>query len=70
MYEISPSLGSAKRDLLEPYTPPNAPHGLPQVVRFAILSSMDLPVEARFLIIILASFANPSGVASVALDTL
>ena len=61
---------STKRDLLEPYIPPNVPHGLPHVVRFATLSSMDLPVEARFLIIILARFASPAGLASVALDTL
>ena len=65
-----PSGRSTKRDLLEPYVPPNVPHGLPHVVRFATLSSMDLPVEARFLIIILARFASPAGLASVALDTL
>ena len=66
----SPSTGSTKRDLLAPYIPPNVPHGLPHVVRFATLSSMDLPVEARFLIIILARFADQAGMASVALDTL
>ena len=49
---------------------PNVPHGLPHVVRFATLSSMDLPLEARFLIILLARFADRSGLASVALDTL
>ena len=68
--EAWPSDRSTKRDLMEPYIPPNVPHGLPHVVRFATLSSMDLPVEARFLIIILARFANPAGLASVALDTL
>ena len=47
---------------LEPYTPPNVPHGLPHVVRFATLSSMDLPLEVRFLIIMLARFANVDGV--------
>ena len=61
---------SARRDPLEPYIPPNVPHGLPHVVHFATLSSMDLPVEARFLIVILARFADHSGLASVALDTL
>ena len=55
---------------LEPYTPPNVPHGLPHVVRFATLSSMDLPLEVRFLIIMLARFANVDGVASVAVSTL
>ena len=70
LFSTSPSLGITKRDLLEPYTPPNVPHGLPHVVRFATLSTMDLPVEARFLIIILARFADPTGLASVALDTL
>ena len=66
----SPPTGSPKRDLLEPYIPPNVPHGLPHVVRFATLSSMDLSVEARFLIVILARFADHSGMASVALDIL
>ena len=71
MSNTPPSPGRAKRDLLEPYVPPNVPHGLPHVVRFATLSSMDLPVEARFLIVMLARFADPSaGQASVALDTL
>ena len=65
-----PSDRSTRRDPLEPYNPPNVPHGLPHVVRFATLSSMDLPVEARFLIIILARFADTVGIASVALDTL
>ena len=55
---------------LEPYIPPNVPHGLPHVVRFATLSSMDLPLEVRFLIIMLARFANVDGVASVAVSTL
>ena len=55
---------------LEPYTPPNVPHGLPHVVRFATLSSMDLPLEVRFLIIMLARFSNVDGVASVAVSTL
>ena len=55
---------------LEPYAPPNVPHGLPHVVRFATLSSMDLPLEVRFLIIMLARFANVDGVASVAVSTL
>ena len=44
--------------VLEPYTPPNVPHGLPHVVRFATLSSMDLPIDVRFLIIMLARFAE------------
>ena len=55
---------------LEPYVPPNVPHGLPHVVRYATLSSMDLPLEVRFLIIIIARFANVHGVASVANSTL
>ena len=55
---------------LEPYIPPNVPHGLPHVVRFATLSSMDLPLEVRFLVIMLARFANVDGVASVAVSTL
>ena len=42
---------------LEPYVPPNVPHGLPHVVRFATLSSMDLRLDVRFLIIMLARFA-------------
>ena len=55
---------------LEPYVPPIVPHGLPHVVRFATLSSMDLPLEVRFLIIMIARFANVHGVASVANSTL
>ena len=55
---------------LEPYIPPNVPHGLPHVVRYATLSSMDLPLEVRFLIIMIARFANVHGVASVANSTL
>ena len=61
---------TTRRDPLEPYVPPNVPHGLPHVVRFATLSSMDLPLEVRFLIIMLARFANVDGVASVAVSTL
>ena len=34
---------------LKPYIPPNVPHGFPHVIRFATLSSMDLPLEVRFL---------------------
>ena len=66
------SAGNAGKavDTLEPYIPPNVPHGLPHVVRFATLSSMDLPLEVRFLIIMLARFANVDGVASVAVSTL
>ena len=56
--------------VLEPYVPPNVPHGLPHVVRYATLSSMDLPLEVRFLIIMIARFANVHGVASVANSTL
>ena len=56
--------------VLKPYTPPNVPHGLPHVVRFATLSSMDLPMEVRFLIIMIARFADADGVASVAVSTL
>ena len=55
---------------LEPYAPPNVPHGLPHVVRYATLSSMDLPLEVRFLIIMIARFADVHGVASVANSTL
>ena len=55
---------------LEPYIPPNVPHGLPHVVNFATLSSMDLPLEVRFLILILARFAKVDGVTSVAVSTL
>ena len=51
---------------LEPYIPPNVPH----VVRFATLSSMDLPLEVRNLIILTARFADVHGVASVAHSTL
>ena len=51
---------------LEPYVP----HGLPHVVRIATLSSMDLPLEVRFLIIMIARFADVHGVASVANSTL
>ena len=63
---------SASTDVsvLEPYTPPNVPHGLPHVVQFATLSSMDLPLEVRFLIIMIARFADVHGVASVANSTL
>ena len=56
--------------VLEPYTPSNAPHGLPHVVRFATLSSMDLPLEVRFLIIMIARFADADGVASVTISHL
>ena len=56
--------------ILEPYKPPNPPHGLPHVVRFATISSMNLPIQVRFLIIMLARFANVDGVASVAVATL
>ena len=63
------NIGTAVANL-EPYIPPNVPHGLPHVVRFATLSSMDLPLEVRFLIIMLARFANVDGVASVAVSTL
>ena len=64
--------GGAKTTVsaLEPYVPPNVPHGLPHVVRFATLSSMDLPLEVRFLIIMIARFADVHGVASVANSTL
>ena len=55
---------------LKPYIPPNVPHGLPHVVRYATLSSMDLPLEVRFLIIMIARFADVHGVASVANSTL
>ena len=60
--------GGAKTTVsaLEPYVP----HGLPHVVRFATLSSMDLPLEVRFLIIMIARFADVHGVASVANSTL
>ena len=66
------SAGNAGRSIsaLEPYTPPNVPHGLPHVVRFATLSSMDLPLEVRFLIIMLARFANVDGVTTIAVSTL
>ena len=49
---------------------PYVPHGLPHVVRYATLSSMDLPLEVRFLIIMIARFADVHGVASVANSTL
>ena len=55
---------------LKAYIPPNVPHGLPHVVRYATLSSMDLPLEVRFLIIMIARFADVHGVASVANSTL
>ena len=66
----SESRAGAAVSALEPYTPPNVPHGLPHVVRFATLSSMDLPLEVRFLIIMLSRFADVNGVASVAAATL
>ena len=69
-YPISGGGARAYVAALEPYTPPNVPHGLPHVVRFATLSSMDLPLEVRFLIIMLARFADVNGVASVAAATL
>ena len=56
--------------VLEPYTPPNVPHGLQHVVQLATLSSMDLPLEVRFLIIMIARFADVHGVASLANSTL
>ena len=56
--------------VLEPYTPPNAPHGLPHVVQFTTLSSIDLPLEVRFLIVMIARFADVNGLASVANSTL
>ena len=56
--------------ILKPYKPPNPPHGLPHVVQFATVSSMNLPIQVRFLIIILARYANVDGVASVAVTTL
>ena len=40
------------------------------MVRYATLSSMDLPLEVRFLIIMIARFADVHGVASVANSTL
>ena len=55
---------------LKPYVPPNVLHGLPHVVRYATLSSMDLPLEVRFLVIMIARFADVHGVASVANSTL
>ena len=72
---FSATLSSAEKagtavSALEPYVPPNVPHGLPHVVRYATLSSMDLPLEVRFLIIMIARFANVHGVASVANSTL
>ena len=63
----SASIGTS---VLEPYIPPNVPHGLPHVVRFASLFSMDLPLEVRFLIIMNARFTDVHGVASVAHSTL
>ena len=69
-HPISDSWAGTTVSALEPYTPPNVPHGLPHVVRFATLSSMDLPLEVRFLIIMLARFADVNGVASVAAATL
>ena len=66
----SDNSASTAVSVLEPYAPPNVPHGLPHVVRFATLSSMDLPLEVRFLIIMIARFADVHGVASVANSTL
>ena len=66
----SDNLDSTAVSVLEPYIPLNVPHGLPHVVRYATLSSMDLPLEVRFLIIMIARFANVHGVASVANSTL
>ena len=56
--------------ILEPYTPPGVPHGLPHTVNFATISSMGLPIQVRFLIITLARFANHEGIASVTVATL
>ena len=70
LHPSSESGAGAALSALEPYTPPNVPHGLPHVVRFATLSSMDLPLEVRFLIIMLSRFADVNGVASVAAATL
>ena len=53
----------------DPYVSPKVPHGQ-HVVRYATLSSMDLPLEVRFLIIMIARFADVHGVASVANSTL
>ena len=44
-----PNGGATIVSALEPYIPPNVPHGFPHVIRFATLSSMDLPLEVRFL---------------------
>ena len=66
----SDNLAGTAVSALEPYIPPNVPHGLPHVVRFATLSSMDLPLEVRFLVIMIARFADVNGVASVANSTL
>ncbi len=54
----------------DPYVPPDVPHSLTHVVCYATLSSMDLPLEVRFLIIMIARFADVHGVASVANSTL
>ena len=55
--------------VLEPYVPPNVPHRLPQVVRVATPSSMDLPLEVRFLIILTVRLAEVHGLASAANST-
>ena len=55
--------------ILEPYIPPSVPHGLPQVIRIATPSSMDLPPEVRLLIILIVRLAEVHGLASVAHST-
>ena len=60
---------STSVSVLEPYVPPNVPHGLPHVVRIATLPSMDLPPEVRNLIILIVRLAEVHGLASVANST-
>ena len=55
--------------VLDPYIPPNVPHGMPHVARIASLSSMDLPPEVRNLIILIARLAEVHGLASAANST-
>ena len=47
--ETSSSTGNRKRAPLDPYIPPKIPLGLPHLLRFATLSSVDLLIDARFL---------------------
>ena len=56
-------------ELQEPYSPPQTPHGLPYVIRFATESG-DIPWNVRAMVILLSRYADHNGKASVAVSTL